>query len=393
MGRNWQRVFAVDDDPLVLKLLEKILEADYTVATSTSAVEAVQLCRQFAPDLVLLDLRMPSLDGFEVCRRLRTAFRGRRLAIIIVSAYFSQQEQAQAFAAGADDYIAKPINPLELQSRVKLHFRLLDAITKVDQIRHEVAKDHLESSRRLEEQQRELLATRDVAVLTLARIAEARDVFTGKHLERIRAYSDLLARQLRQHGPYVDQIDQRFLQDLHQASTLHDVGKVAISDSILLKPGKLTPDEWERMKQHSRVGARILDEAVRRGDGGKFLAMAVAVARSHHERFDGGGYPDGLSGEDIPLAARIVAVADVFDALTSPRPYKPAWSALDAKQVIEMESAGQFDPAVVEAFVTRFNDFVEVQSELTDALKGFTATDAPDHRELVGVVATVDSMR
>ncbi len=204
----------------------------------------------------------------------------------------------------------------------------------------------------------QLAATRDVAVYTLAKVAESRDLGTGRHLERICAYSMILANELRKEPKFCGVIDKEFLTNLRQSSPLHDIGKVSISDSILLKPGRLTPDEFSEMKNHAAIGGEILQDVVAHRNEATFLKMATVVARYHHERFDGSGYPEGLSGKAIPLAARIVALADVYDALTSERPYKQAYSPETARETIANQSGLQFDPDVVAAFLRRFDDFV-----------------------------------
>jgi putative two-component system response regulator len=210
----------------------------------------------------------------------------------------------------------------------------------------------------------EIAATRDVAVFALAKLAESRDPETGEHLERLRGYSQILAEQLQQEGPYRELIDEHFLEDLYRSSPLHDIGKVGIPDAILRKPGKLTPEEFELMKQHTTIGADALEQAMHLTGCGGFLAMAVDIARFHHERFDGTGYPARLKGHDIPLPARIVALADVYDALTSVRIYKDAYSAETARQMILEQDGQHFDPVVVEAFRARFVDFLSVRDTI-----------------------------
>ncbi len=221
----------------------------------------------------------------------------------------------------------------------------------------------------------ELTVTRDAAVLALAKLAESRDNEIGGHIERIRAYSQVLAEHLSQHGPYQDQIDERFLADLYRCSPLHDIGKVGIPDSVLLKPGRLTPQEFALMQRHTDIGADALAQAARDSGYTGFLLMAADVARYHHERFDGTGYPRGLAGQQIPLAARIVALADVYDALTSPRVYKNAYDPYVARRMIIEESGKHFDPAIVDAFEATFERFLEIgatifQHEPTHARSG-----------------------
>jgi response regulator RpfG family c-di-GMP phosphodiesterase len=213
----------------------------------------------------------------------------------------------------------------------------------------------------LREKNEQLAAVRDVAVYTLAKVAESRDMDTGLHLERICGYSLILADELRKQPEYCGVIDRQFMTNLRQSSPLHDIGKVSISDSILLKRGRLTPDEFDEMKHHASVGSDILQDIVEHRSEATFLKMATVVARYHHERFDGSGYPEGLAGKEIPLAARIVALADVYDALTSDRPYKDAYSSEMARGMIVNQSGLQFDPDIVEAFVRRYDDFVAVR--------------------------------
>jgi len=217
-----------------------------------------------------------------------------------------------------------------------------------------------------EQRAQEVMDIQDVAVFTLAKVAESRDEDTGAHLYRMRAYAQLLAEELARGGPYAEQIDRRFLEDIYRSTPLHDIGKVGIRDDILLKPGRLTAEEFEVMKQHTIIGADVLDEAVSRSKGGGFLAMAALIARYHHERFNGKGYPVGLIGQAIPLPARIVALADVYDALTSVRPYKPAYSPSHARSMIEVECGHHFDPVVVAAFHKQFANFLAVQAEAVD---------------------------
>jgi len=297
----------------------------------------------------------------------------------MVSGKSSREDQQRAFEAGADDYMVKPIDPCEMTSRVRLHFRLHDAMGRVTTIESEMESRNRYIEQMAEEQARELISTQDVAVFTLASLAEARDEGTGQHLVRMRSYSQLLAESLQKEGPYASQIDARFLDDLFRSSPLHDIGKVAISDAILLKPDRLTKEEFETIKQHTTIGANILDQAVFHSRGGGFLSMGALIARFHHEWFDGTGYPAGLAGDEIPLPARIAALADVFDALTSVRPYKSAFSPFEAKRMIEEESGTHFDPLIVQAFRARFDDFLAVHGQL----------DAPT-REAVGAMSFVE---
>jgi putative two-component system response regulator len=356
-----RRILIVDDDPSFRRLLSELLADTCQLAVAGSAEEALEKTQLFTPDLALVDVSMPGMDGHELCRRLRSTWFGEQMQIVVVSGQSSPEEQSRAFSAGADDYVVKPINPLEFRSRVNLHFRLTDAV-------HSPATRESSAPRLSDAQANEIIATQDVAVFTLARVAESRDQETGEHLVRMRAYCRILAEELSRAGPYASRIDRDFLDQLYRSSPLHDIGKVGISDEILLKPGLLSTDEFERIKQHTVIGANILDQAVLRLPGGSFLAMAAMIARFHHEKYDGSGYPAGLVGQEIPLPARIVAVADVFDALTSARPYKEPYGPLVAKEMIEIEAGRHFDPAIVEALTRCFEKLLAVREENNDPL-------------------------
>ncbi len=357
------RVLIVDDDPSVRRLLRAVLAFDHALEEASTGEEALEKLPEFAPGVVLLDIMMPGIDGHETCRRIKHGPHGVGVQVIVVSANSSREEQIRAFEAGADDYLVKPFDPQDLRSRVRLHFQLRGAVGRVTDIRSQITSHNSQVKQLAAQRAREIIATQDVAVFALAKLAESRDQETAGHLTRMRAYSQLLAEELAQTGPYTGYIDQPFLDDLYRSSPLHDVGKVGIRDEILLKPGPLTDDEFAIMQQHVVIGANILDEAVLGTPCGGFLAMASLIARFHHERFDGKGYLAGLVGTEIPLCARIVAVADVYDALTSVRPYKAACSPQHALEIIDFDSGRHFDPAVVQALHARWHDFLRVQRE------------------------------
>ena len=256
----------------------------------------------------------------------------------------------------------KPFDPHELCSRVRLHFRLRGALETVALtggcgLRPDAAGEPDEARARF------LAHVHDVTVAALTKVAELRDTETGEHLVRMRSYTQIVAEELGRHGPYAEQIDERFLEDLYRASPLHDIGKVGINDAILLKPARLTPEEFETMKQHTTIGANILDHVAFGAPDASFLGMAAVVARFHHERFDGSGYPAGLRGTEIPLPARIVAIADAYDAITSIRPYKAPQPATAARDIIQEDSGSHFDPVVVEAFLRRFDTLASVHKQ------------------------------
>jgi putative two-component system response regulator len=260
---------------------------------------------------------MPGLDGYETCRRLKRMPELQSSRVIVVSAHSNADELQLAFDAGADDFVVKPVAMHELLSRVRLHMRLRRTL----QLATELQSSELNSDQLALEA---LERSQEILAGTLLKLAENRDNETGEHLVRMAEYAVLLAEELQRGTVYADQIDDSFIADLKRARPLHDIGKVGIPDEVLLKPGRLTLDEYNVMKEHTTIGANILEQAVTQMSGGGFLLMAVDIARFHHERWDAQGYPTGLAGREIPLCARIVSVADVYDALTTERCYKEA---------------------------------------------------------------------
>ncbi len=351
------RILIVDQDPDARQQLRGYLQPQYTVRLVSSASEAVRAQMEFRPDVVLLDQTLESSSG-QVCQRIKQS-RGDTVQVVIIAARSSHADENATLTSGADDYMVKPINRFELDARIRLHLRLRNALSRLEAQRD----PHRKTASEPNSEDSRIQDTQDVAVFALAKVAESRDTDTGDHLIRMRSYSQILAEYLHRHGPYRHEIDEQFLHDLYRASPLHDIGKVGISDAILLKPDRLSPEEFEKMKQHTIIGANILEQAMFRSASGSFLAMAASVARFHHERFDGSGYPAGLIGREIPLPARIVALADVFDALTSERPYKSPYNAERAKELIVPETGKHFDPVIVEAFLACYDDFLKVRQD------------------------------
>ena len=359
------RLLIVDDDELNLMILQEILSEGYELTTAVNGVQAVEAVRSGGHRLVLMDIMMPELNGYEACRQIKALPGGERVHVVLVSAKASTPERVKGYEAGADDYLVKPFDPDELLAKVRVQWRLIEALADLDEARAALAADNTQLVARVDEQSRELLDARDLVVFALANLADSRDPETGAHLDRIRRFCRVLAGYLAAQGPYTAVIDAAFAEKIWQASPLHDIGKVGIPDAVLLKPGRLSDREFGLMKQHSEIGARALRNVAGHGRGGDFLGMAVEIAQSHHERWDGTGYPAGLAGEEIPLSARITAVADVFDALTSVRVYKDAFSLEVARSMILEERGTHFDPAVVDAFEACFDAFVEARAEAT----------------------------
>lgn len=346
------RILIVDDQPLAVRLLRRIVEtAGYRrVRTETDPRAALETFDAFAPDLVILDLHMPGMSGVRMLREIR-----RRqptdsyLPVLMITADPAPYIKREALAAGARDFLAKPFDTVEVLLRIG---SLVETRSLNEDLAHRVA-----------EKTRELEETRDIALLTLAKLTESRDPETGRHLERIARYSVTLARALASDGRHPS-IDDTFLEQIERSAPLHDIGKVGIPDAILLKPDALTPEERRIMEEHATIGGETLDRVIESFPGHTFLSMAATIAHQHHERWDGNGYPRGLAGEEISLGARIVALADAYDAITCERPYEPARSHEEAIERITRDRASHFDPAVVDAFLRCERELEQIAGEM-----------------------------
>ncbi|MEX0641214.1 MAG: HD domain-containing phosphohydrolase [Pirellulales bacterium] len=360
----------VDDDQQAVALVHEVLGRDYDLAAVHDPESSLRFVHGFAPDLMLLDTAVKGIDGYDICRRIKAGPMGDFVQVMLVSTNGTTSARLRGYDVQADDYLVKPFDRDELMAKVRVQFRLRQALTRVWEANAQIHQHNEQLERLVAERTAQVVATQDVTVLALAQLAESRDRETGEHLLRIRSYSRLLAEELQRSSPYAPQINSAFLDDLYRSSPLHDIGKVGVPDNILLKSGTFTPDEYLTMKQHVLVGAETLEKAARHGGCGRFLTMAAEIARYHHERFDGTGYCEGLAGEAIPLAARIVSLADMYDALTTQRVYKPAYDPLMAREMIEAETGRQFDPEVVAAFTRRFADFESLCGDQLPALVG-----------------------
>jgi putative two-component system response regulator len=344
-------ILVVDDVPANLTLLTSMLkEKGHRVRPVPSGRLALKAVEHEPPDLILLDITMPEMDGFEVCRRLKQDTRFRDIPIIFISALTETLDKVRAFSSGGVDYVTKPFQFDEVEARVETHLKLR---------RYQA---HLEDL--VEAKVKEISDSQISTIFALSKLSESRDKETGKHLERVQVYCKMLAEKLSQEEPYNSVIDAAFIHNIFNASPLHDIGKVASPDYVLLKSGKLTDEECAIMKKHSLVGANTMEAVQQIYEKNAFINMGISVARSHHERWDGMGYPDGLKGEEIPMAARIMAVADVYDALRSNRCYKSPFSRDQAHGIIESGSGAQFDPAVVRAFLALEEEFDRVGREI-----------------------------
>lgn len=352
------RLLVIESTDALRKKLREILSAHHELYTIENGNRVRETIEKFQPELILLDFHLHDDSAIEICRTIRREFADRQIQLLVFGNRLNEAQRLEVFAAGADDIIEKSIGRLELTAKIDVLMRLHSALMRATAAERKLEGYSRELERIVETRSLAIQSTQDIAVFALAKLADSRDTETGEHLVRMRAYSQIIAEQLRADSPYQDEIDDYFLQDLFRSSPLHDIGKVGISDAILLKPGKLTPVEFNAMKQHVLIGAETLHEAARSSPNGSFFHMAAEIARYHHERWDGEGYLEGLRGADIPLAARIVSVADVYDALSSKRVYKDAWTPEDARDKILAGSGTQFDPVVVNAFERTFRRIV-----------------------------------
>ncbi len=337
-------VMIVDDTLENLRLLEGMLnERGYQVFSFPSGEMALKAAEKNVPDLFLLDVMMPGLDGFEVCAKLKADPKLADVPIIFLSALSDVADKVKAFNCGGIDYITKPFQFEEVDARVSTHLNLRALQEKLEA--HNLRLQEL-----VDEQVKEISDSQMATIFALAKLAESRDYETGAHLERVQGYCRTLAEGLMESPEYGKQIDYGFITTLYKACPMHDIGKVAIPDRILLKPGKLTTDEFEVIKAHTTMGADTLLSVLKRYPRNAFVNMGIDIARSHHERWDGRGYPHGLSKDAIPLSARIMAVADVYDALRSIRTYKQAIDHETAAQIIAQGGGTQFDPVIADAF-------------------------------------------
>ncbi|MEG3767792.1 response regulator [Alteromonas sp. 14N.309.X.WAT.G.H12] len=321
------RLLVVDDEPVNLRVLKQLLGHDYTLYFAKNGPEAIKLAEDQLPDLILMDVMMPGMTGFDACKQLKATDSLKEIPVIFVTALNDATDEAEGFSVGGVDYITKPISPPVVKARVKNHLSL----AQTDQLRR----------------------TRLQVVQRLGRAAEYKDNETGMHVLRMSHYAKIIATAAGFSAMRAELL-------LH-AAPMHDIGKIGIPDSIMMKPGKLTAEEFAVMKKHPEIGAEILGD-----DDSQLIVLAKVVSLTHHEKWDGSGYPKGLAGEDIPIEGRIVALADVFDALTSKRPYKEAWSVESSLKYIEEQSGMHFDPALVPLLRQNLDELLTIKARFND---------------------------
>ncbi|WP_306149381.1 MULTISPECIES: two-component system response regulator [unclassified Roseibium] len=349
MDRN--TILVVDDERVNINVLVELLRDDYQVLVAKDGDQALKRANgDQPPDLILLDVMMPGIDGYEVCRRLKHTPETADIPVIFITAMGEVENESHGLELGAVDYITKPISPAVVKARVRTHLSLRQARNELKDQNRKLEVKVAERTEELRHINEELLNTRLEIIRRLGRASEYKDNETGLHVIRMSHYSRILAAA---YGMPAEQVEMLF-----QAAPMHDIGKIGIPDRILLKPGKLDDDEWRLMRKHPEIGAGIIGD-----QDSPLLTVARSIALTHHEKWNGQGYPHGLKGEDIPIEGRICAVADVFDALTTARPYKAAWPVERAVKLLEEEAGDHFDPSLVPLFINNLDAILAIRDK------------------------------
>lgn len=357
-----QTILAVDDTLTNIDVLKSVLAEKYLVQAAVSGKMALKIIEKQKPDLILLDIQMPEMDGYEVCRILKSQESTKDIPIIFLTAKSEEEDETKGLSLGAVDYITKPISPPILKERIKNHLMLQAS-------RYSLERQNELLEERVIQRTSQLSELQDVAMVAMGALAESRDPETGNHIRRTQHYVKALAKELSKHDKYKAFLTPENITSLYKSAPLHDIGKVGIEDSILLKPGKLTYEEFEQMKLHTTYGRDAIAAAEKSMDiADNFLTFAKEIAYSHQEKWDGSGYPEALAGEDIPLSARLMAVADVYDALISKRVYKPAFSHEKAVNIITEGRGNHFEPLLVDCFLTIADEFNQIAKDFADAV-------------------------
>ncbi|PID39433.1 MAG: two-component system response regulator [Proteobacteria bacterium] len=357
---NWNTIMIIDDTPENLQVLTAMLQRKgYTVAAFPRGKMALAAAARKPPDLILLDINMPEMDGYEVCEAFKSDLSLKDIPIIFISALDGTDDKVRALKCGGVDYINKPFQMEEVYARVDTHLQLSSTQDVLRQF-NEKLKD------RVAQQVEELTKSQLAMIFALAKLSHTRDDDTGLHLERVQHLCKLLTSALARTPVFKHAISHEFITTIFHASPLHDLGKVGIADAILLKPERLTHEEFEIMKTHTTLGAATLESVHNQYPKNEFVTMGIEIAKYHHEKWDGSGYPEGLVGEAIPLSARIMALVDMYDALRSRRPYKEPFSHEKATAIITDLSGSHFDPRIVKVFIGIAADFESIHASLMD---------------------------
>jgi putative two-component system response regulator len=350
MSEDRKTVFLVDDDATNLAVGASALDERYDVLTLNSGQKLLRVLERNSPDLILLDVEMPEMNGYQVIKSLKGRAEWEQIPVIFLTARTDGESEMEGLSLGAIDYITKPFSPPLLLKRLEVHLLVASQKKELINFNHRLMD-------MVNEKMQTIVELQDGLLRTVANLVERRDGTTGDHIERVQRYLRILIDGMKKTRIYEEECSQWDVGLLLRSSQLHDIGKIAIRDSVLKKPGRLTPEEYEHIKEHTSIGARVISDIEKMTPEQAFLRYAKIFASSHHERWDGQGYPEGLSGEDIPLLGRMMAIVDVYDALVSERPYKKAIPKEKAIQMMLEGSGRQFDPALMEVFLNVVNEF------------------------------------
>ena len=366
-------ILVVDDNELNRDVLHALIMAlGHVPLLAENGLYALTQMEKQPPDLVLLDILMPEMDGYKVLNHMKNDSFLRNIPVIIISAVNEMESVVQCIEMGADDYMVKPFDPTLLGARIGACLEKKRLRDQKDNYFKQIEDYNLKLEERVHEQVQQITVAQQATIFALAKLAASRNLETGEHLQRMCEYSRVLSEKLRLLPKYASVIDEDFIRNIYAASPLHDIGKVAIPDRILLKIDKLTEEEYNIMKTHTIIGGKTLREVDQQHPGNDFVHVGIEIAESHHERWDGNGYPYGLAGEDIPLAGRILALGDVYDAQTSERVYKEAFSHDRSREIILSGSGKNFDSDIVEAFVSAEDEFIAISKRYVDIEKETT---------------------
>lgn len=355
-----QMILIVDDNKSNIKIAQNILENKYRIGAALSGKKALEFLSKVKPDLILLDICMPEMSGFEVMEKLKAHEVWKDIPVIFLTANVEPQIEAKCFNLGAVDFIPKPFIPEVISNRINRILELQLYRRNLEEAVKNQSEKIIQQAKELAHKQQELMNIQQEVIISMANLIEGRDGSTGGHIKRTSQYVELLARGLRNKGICLDILNEEYIDNLRKAAPMHDIGKICISDSILKKPGKLTEAEFEIMKEHAEQGGSIIRFTMGKIEKKEFIDIAFDIATYHHEKWNGEGYPKGLKEQEIPLSARIMAVADVFDALVSKRCYKEAMPVGNAFDIIEESSGKHFDPEIVKIFFKEHDKIEEI---------------------------------
>lgn len=352
-------IMIVEDTEMNIDILVEALQEEYELIIAINGLEAIELIEEQKPDLILLDIMMPEMDGYEVLKKLKENSDLNHIPIILLSAITDSDSKTKGFSLGAVDYVTKPFEIVEVKARVKTQLRLEEARLALES-QNNVLEEKVKERTQLIER------TNSATIYCLAALAETRDPETGQHIKRTQEYIRELALELRKNKEYDNILTDEYIELLYKSAPLHDIGKVGVKDSILLKPGKLTEEEFDEMKKHTIYGGESLMVGIKELGEESFLTLAKEIALTHHEKWDGSGYPNGLSKKEIPISGRLMALSDVYDALISKRVYKGAFTHEESKNIILESKGTHFDPDIVEAFIKVEDKFIEIMERFKE---------------------------